>query len=774
MRRPAIATLAAAVLALGTIAGEAGAAGTGDPEPEELTQLEIAAIFLIEGWDGLLPPESESLFEPVGAAPVDGDPNQMCGAVAQSFRFDGAAADADTFSLEALGDGIDVISPGDPSFFQFQQTFTLVIACFRTSPLLTDASISEVSLGYLLFGQEPLTDSQYPGEPHLGMNTVVSSASIKGTDAPEDQLLSGASFVSNGAFAPAATNPIPTSQFWLSAGYFQAWLLPGIPEEIRVNSADAGALTLDALSNQQVAVTPSPELVDLEDPGIRAAAGERLSAVRQSLTEANPTADDPEDVVDGEPPQDPEPDSEQPVVIAAPDDEAAVVSTTTTASTTTAASTTTVALTTVAPTTTATEGSGEQAGGGRWKWLAILLGASAFAVLVAFLTRMRRRRSRPSGTDEDEDGGVGDPVPEQPAPPMPPDGPVVEEGTAPPLVPGTPPPPHVQCDWEFWFGAAQLKQVAPGHQVCCVYRMEIDTTRTIAEQNEMIAGSTTGRIRIPGSVFDGSGLGCTAEAMTRSVPEDGGSEEIAAPGAPVADVVAAVLPDGVPPDVAAHIACEEDTRVSVTLASRCHDHGHQYLGSAETIIDLSAGGRCSNTDPGDDCAVSLAAASSGDAGISGDLDLSVGGDIGLHGDRNQARPAHGSDPHRHETDGKPVVEVVDSSTIGSAIAAGFAWSATFASSFEVDAAQIVPPVVRPTTDEVETRAAGTTRHALALQAMTIARGCAGTACGCGATECTCDPSFDLRVDAQQQELVIDGRRWVLSRPAAGAGRWTAR
>ena len=791
MRNRGVKALVSALLIVCATAGSAsagseGAAGTGEP----LTQLEIAAILLIEGWEGLFPDLPDIGFQPVGTQPVPGEPNPICGTVARSFGFDGASADDETFSLAALGEGVRAISPGDSGFFRFQQAFTVVLACFRTSPSLTDAAISEVSLAYRLFGQEVLTESEFPGDPHVGMNTVVSSTAIKGSTVPEDELLTGASIVIDGAFSPAAINPIPTFEFWHPEGWFMAWVVPGIAEEIRVNSGDAGALDINAVSNQQAVVTQTGEVFAVDGEAEQSAARASLPGVRQVLVDSRPSpeaaeVDDEtepelgdEGATDDEPAPEPQPDNEpefengddesdEPVAIAAPTGEDASAS----------------AATTTTTTTTADPVGNDESGGGLPAWLKFVLPAGIVAFIVALLALWRRwrREAKAKGAGSEsgtgttggsgDQGGRGDTGSGTP----PAEG--AESTTETPVVPGTPPQPPAWCDWELWFGPSKLKAAAPGHQSCCVYRIEIETTRAPDKNvaRAYISDDRDGRRKIVGLDGTGEALDLDAWATTGSEPDDRSDLDDAGAieGRMESDWTQLGGPAGLRSDVASHLQLDETTEVSVTLISKCKDHQHVYDGKVDSAVELSAGRRCTNDAPDDHCDVLLRALGNGGARVEGDLKLAVGSVIGGDTDELAEDGPQRRDPHDHSHRGERSTSQDDSATDDPKEQQAFAWSASFHNEISLDAGQIVPPSARPTTEAVVTRATGEARHELTLKGETKDRSCAGDACGCGATQCQCEPEFELEINRTKQQLRVDDRLWMLARGRDGTGLWTA-
>lgn len=760
----------AAVLALaGTLAGSApAAAGDGEPPP---TLAEVISYMLIDGLVEIGDVSRIPLVAENGV--VSNDPNPIGATAAGWVRFDGSAAGAETFALEEFGESVRWLNRGDPGYFANQGAYTAVVACLRTSPELTDDQISEVSAAFLLAGQEALVDSPFgASDPNLGKNSVASLARVG------DETRAGFSFVSAGAFAQGA-NPIPMFDFWRDGNYYVAWIVPGIPEQLDVTTFQSDQLSLEGGSYQKESVTPIVGAVTAT-----MTAGVDVAAVAAQIQADPPAGAVPKSPVDdsavpvetgsetevpdeGEPVVDPPPDdgsepapagdADQPVAIAPP--EPATESTATTS-------------TEPPPPASADDSNGGSSAGLLVLLLLIAIIAPLLFLFVWYLPRRKRAAAadHPTGGDEpaptggsEDTGTPSSPTPEHQG----------GATTNPPVVPGAPPP-HVQCDWELRLGTRVLKKAAPGHLACCVYQLDIETNASIPERGVFLADDQDDRHRVPVLRSVGAGLGFEAGATTRSEPDDDSVRDAVVDDAlgMAADSVALATPDGLPPDVAVHLACGETTEVTVTLESKCRDHDHQYQGTVDSHIELSAGGICTNGDPGDRCDVWLGAAGAGDADVSGDVDLNVATDadlgaLALQGERQS---------HDHDQpDGTatPVVSGADNGTQGPIVKAGLAWSATFSNEFTLDAAQIIPTATRSTTDQVATSALGAITHALSLAASTIDRSCAGAGCGCGATDCTCEPSFKLDINAEKQELMVDNTPWTLYRDDASGPSWKA-
>lgn len=219
---------------------------------------------------------------------VPGEPNPIRTVGAKTFAFDGSTADPSSFAPEALSDVLSTLNAGDTGYFVNQLAFTLVVAGLDRSPSLSNAAISEVSVAWALFGLPVLESSQYANDPLEGYGNVVSTAMVDG------QTMTGFSFVDEGAFAPGA-NPIPTFGFWRADAYYQAWVLPGIPERIGVTSSDAGEVSLSSMTAQHQTVTVPTVVTDQNDPDVQAESAEAVAGLTGELSATPPVGVEPVD-----------------------------------------------------------------------------------------------------------------------------------------------------------------------------------------------------------------------------------------------------------------------------------------------------------------------------------------------------------------------------------------------------------------------------------------------------------------------------------------------
>ena len=391
--------------------------------------------------------------------------------------------------------------------------------------------------------------------------------------------------------------------------------------------------------------------------------------------------------------------------------------------------------------------------------------------------------------DAPNDGGsdpspppVLPPVPGATPPPVSPPLPPVPGATPPPVSPPLPlvppsSPGQPSCDWELWLDGMMLKAAAPGHRTCCVYRVTIATAPAAETRQFFFRGDDDGRRQLPTAQWSSDGLGLSADVSTRSEPDEGPSRagEWTSTEATVHDWTQFSPAGGPTPDVAVQLELSQETTVSVRLESACIGHVHEFDGEARSTTEIVAGRSCTNVVEDGRCDISLRALGTGSAKVRGDLDIDLDVDLGADLDEMDDDAPAILDPHGHRDDGTRSTSNRSDRSDTPANKIAFNWSATFKNAFSLQAAQLVPPTARDTTEEVVTGSAAASQHTLTLTGTTTARACLTGPCGCGAIRCACDPSFTLVVNDSVRELRVDGRTEQLSPPSApGGGNWTAR
>ena len=338
-------------------------------------------------------------------------------------------------------------------------------------------------------------------------------------------------------------------------------------------------------------------------------------------------------------------------------------------------------------------------------------------------------------------------------------------------------PSHV-CDWELhWLNGSswdKLRSVAPGHNVCCVYKVAIETTTTMHFLTASFRQDVeAARLYIPDPDFSWNGLDFHGHAATRSGPA-GRQDWQQGHGDPVDQ--AALAPDEgywqsnqgeERPEVAARIIHRETTTISLTLEPGCTDPESEYAANGKGVLDFLSTQECTNDDPAAGCPVELNAFGRALAEVKGDLNWRLAHQTGTDIDElergGRVRPLW--DSHDHET--------LDDSTwteqaVGNdnQVSIAFTWDAEIVNEVTFDAAQLVPQHVWPTTERVSTWAGSDASYDIAINAKMDKGDCVGQGC-CGHDAadhtCRCAPAFTLTLDGDNSRITVDGSDTLVGR-----------
>ena len=334
------------------------------------------------------------------------------------------------------------------------------------------------------------------------------------------------------------------------------------------------------------------------------------------------------------------------------------------------------------------------------------------------------------------------------------------------------------CDWELeileWTGWKKLRTAAPGHHPCCVYRIEIVTTIDAHDQVASFRQDAPAeRQYIPDYNFSWQAMNFAANASTRSGPA-GRQDWQHGLGDPVEQSDAASVEayrqghqGEERPEVVSHIHRDETTVVKVTLESGCAGSRHEFSARGESTIGMLATQECTNDDPADACPVELNAFGSQETLVSGDLSISTMHTIGTDIDELEGREGASLwDSHDHDSRDRLTYEHSDFA-YDKGDKESFEWTAAFRSTTTLDAAQLVPEHVWPTTERVSTHIEQTMRHLLDLSGVMRKGDCEETGC-CGhssAHACKCAPEFTLAIDGGSSFVTVDGAVTPIGRGA---------
>jgi len=335
--------------------------------------------------------------------------------------------------------------------------------------------------------------------------------------------------------------------------------------------------------------------------------------------------------------------------------------------------------------------------------------------------------------------------------------------------------PDSACDWELEilevFGWKKLKTADPGHHPCCVYRIEIVTTIGAHDQAASFRQDVAPeRQYIPDFNFAWSALNFEANASTRSGPA-GRQDWQHGLGNPI-DQTGDAPDEGYRqghqgderPEVAAHLHRDETTLVKVTLESGCDGSKHEYSARGESTIRMLATQECTNDDPADGCPVELNAFGMQETLVSGDLSISTMHAIGTDIDELEGRTEVALwDSHDHDSRDRLTYEHSDFA-YDKGDKESFEWSAAFRSMTTLDAAQIVPQHVWPTTERVSAHIEQSMRHELKLSGVMHKGDCETNGC-CGTANhaCKCAPEFELVLDGGSSQITVAGKTTPLGR-----------
>ena len=456
------------------------------------------------------------------------------------------------------------------------------------------------------------------------------------------------------------------------------------------------------------------------------------------------------------------------------------------ATTTTAGATTTTAVAatddgdagTGTPSTTPTAttevsvpGGGNTEGGSFSIWIPIVL----FGVVVGGFTiyyRTRERPKQPPPVDGGDDDDGDDP---RDTPPPAVYGEIIE---------------HPGCGWAlYWtdqWGIPQLLRKPGGLvHICCKYYVTVKTSAESAVLKQSRQDGTTERLRLYDAGRDLDGVRIEARAGARSGPA-GRQDWMQGLGDPTdqTDVEAGTFrqlqPAEEPPDVSAHVEHWERTTLAVTLEAGCPEYTNLYDLEGESYMSVMATHECTN-EAGDPCPVELSATGHMNGAIEGPQKFKTAVTHELGGtpddlDREQSstddlstyKPRAGHDhvekdrvTHEFSHEDKST-EVVDIDHLNIVVR----------NHVRLDAAQIVPEEVWPTTERVTAHLETMINHEVTVETFLKPEGCESNGC-CGHGTCGCDAQSQVSLSRFGSSLVVEDKVYdIVRKPKPpGVNEW---
>ena len=363
---------------------------------------------------------------------------------------------------------------------------------------------------------------------------------------------------------------------------------------------------------------------------------------------------------------------------------------------------------------------------------------------------------------------------------------------------------HTSCDWElhYWTGAKWevLRPASFPARKCCVYKVRVETKVKRHEQAARFRQNVRPeRLYIPDHDFAWRAMDFDGHTSTRSGPE-GRLDWMQGSGDPLETGDEA--PDEAywqdaqgeePPEVASHLAHAETTRVRIALESGCTDPENTYTSSGDSSLSVMATQECTNDDPVPECPVELNAFGWQWGEVWGELNWIVYDEQGTDTDeleqliveRRAMDPEERSDAsvrvtagrkwdaHDHEARERLTYEGGDFDA-GSDVKKSMTWTTYVDTEIEVDAAQLVPVHVWPTTERVTTHIEQQMTHSIKVSGEMMKGKCDATGCCTGnrGHVCNCAPEFEMTLDSTGSRIVVDGKTYAIDRDPSSADRRT--
>ncbi|HUG75825.1 MAG TPA: hypothetical protein VMM81_09205, partial [Acidimicrobiia bacterium] len=236
-----------------------------------------------------------------------------------------------------------------------------------------------------------------------------------------------------------------------------------------------------------------------------------------------------------------------------------------------------------------------------------------------------------------------------------------------------------------------------------------------------------------------------------------------------------------PPEVAAHLYHREITDVDITLEPGCPEYKNLYSVQAESQLHVLATHECTN-DAGDPCPVELNAFGFIGGWIMGPGNLFTGvADMtGTDPDELERSPRAGDgqgpvprppwDGHDHAERDRVTYERSEDDHASDALERDNLL-VSIENDVEIDAGQIVPVAVYPTTERVTAHIEGDLKHDLEIQVDLTPIDCEANGCG-GHGPCNCQAQWKMQVSGTGGSWIDagEGPFEILRHPTGGDRR----
>ncbi|MEE8376412.1 MAG: hypothetical protein V3S26_08850 [Acidimicrobiia bacterium] len=421
-----------------------------------------------------------------------------------------------------------------------------------------------------------------------------------------------------------------------------------------------------------------------------------------------------------------------------------------------------------ATTDSPTEGEDNTEGGSFSVWIPIFLFGGLLVGGFWVYYRTRERKKQPGlvgGGDDDDDGD--DP-----------------RDTPPPFVYGEEIP--AGCDWTLLWGDPGginmiLREPGRGRHICCEYYVTVKTQAESAVHKQSRQDGTTERLRLHDAGRDLVDVRIEARAGARSGPA-GRQDWMQGLGNPADQTGEAAgvfrqqqtLED--PPDVSAHVEHFEHTTLTVTLEAGCPEYMNLYALEGNSYMEVMSTHECTN-DAGDPCPVELSAMGHMGGAIEGperfgtqvthmlagtpddlDREQSSTSDAGAYQPRAGHDHAEKNRVAHKFKDEDNSSEVVDDDDLNIVVR----------NHVVLDASQIVPEEVWPTTERVTAHVETMITHEVEVEATLKPQGCEDNGC-CGHGDCGCNAKFVVELSRFGSTLVVEDKVFLLERKPKPAG-----
>lgn len=347
------------------------------------------------------------------------------------------------------------------------------------------------------------------------------------------------------------------------------------------------------------------------------------------------------------------------------------------------------------------------------------------------------------------------------------------------------------CAWGLYFhdGSREIAIREPEihEHLCCKYVVRVTTDvidHAQAARGRQDAGAE--RLRIPDFDYGWRWVDLVGNASTRSGPA-GRLDWVQGLGDPTDQANLSLDPywqEGPePPEVAAHLSHRERTDVDITLEAGCPEYKNLYSVSAASRLDLLATHECTN-DAGDPCPVELNAFGFFGGWIIGPGNIFSGASDWTGSDPDELErsplakeriraggtPHTPSDAHDHAEKDRVAYEVSESDAASDALERDDL-SVSIENDVELDAGQVVPVAVYPTTERVSTHIEGDLKHDLQIQVNLTPIDCELNDCG-GHGRCNCQAEWTMRISGAGGSWIDggDGPFEILREPTAADRR----